>query len=507
MSDLINYLRDKTLPTDEQAARNVVSISLKGFVLVNGVLYYEGGDTPDKRRLVVPSHLQQPILNEQHDAVFAGHFGCKRMYNRLKQYYFWKGMSSDILKKCESCVDCASVQGQGLKGKPPLVSIPVGGPFECLGMDFIELDPRTSGNRYALVLQDYLTKWPEVYPVPDRKAETVAGCLVDLIWRHGVPSRIIHDLAAEFLSEVIQETAHLMGITQLPTSGGHPQTNGLVERFNRTLKQMLSKHVNKKGRDWDKLLGGVLFAYRSTPHQSTGMSPFYLLYGYAPKLPSALDFQAPVSKFPTIESEYGRELVSELKHARNVARQNVQKKQREQKKYYDRQCKEVDLKVNDFVMVKTQPRFRLDRKYKGPFKIKGVTPTNVIIRLKDDSTAEELCVSCQRVSLCRNKMSRVTPWVGHTGKLRKRRTLHKRENHETLMDEDQTVANNIAPKLSRRGRPIRTPARFLFVDSHKAIQEKRGEVVETDVHVSGDHGTRESFRARMIEVAAKDILI
>ena len=109
-------------------------------------------------------------------------------------------MSSEILKKCESCVDCASVQGQGLKKKPPLVSIPVGGPFECLGMDFIELDPSTSGNRYALVLQDNLNKWPKVCPVPDCKAETVVGCLVDLIWRHGMPSWIIHDRAAEFLS-------------------------------------------------------------------------------------------------------------------------------------------------------------------------------------------------------------------------------------------------------------------------------------------------------------------
>ena len=124
----------------------------------------------------------------------------------------------------------------------------------------------------------------------------MAACLVDLIWRHGLPSRIIHDRAAEFLSEVIQETAHLMGMTQLPTSGGHPRTNGLVERFNRTLKQMLSKLVNKNGRNWDKMLGGVLFAYRSTPHQSTGMSPFYLLYGRDPKLPSALNFQAPVCK-------------------------------------------------------------------------------------------------------------------------------------------------------------------------------------------------------------------
>lgn len=106
---------------------------MKGFVIDNGILYYEGGDTPEKRRLVVPKHLQSQVLDEQHDGVFAGHFGYKRMYNRLKPYYYWKGMSSDVLKKCESCVDCASVQGQGFKGRPPLVNIPVGGPLSASG--------------------------------------------------------------------------------------------------------------------------------------------------------------------------------------------------------------------------------------------------------------------------------------------------------------------------------------------------------------------------------------
>ena len=82
--------------------------------------------------------------------------------------------------------------------KPLLVSVPVRGPFECLGMDFVEFDLSGTGKRDALVFQDYLTKWPEMYALSDCKAETVAQCLVDLAWHHGVPSRIIHDRAPEF---------------------------------------------------------------------------------------------------------------------------------------------------------------------------------------------------------------------------------------------------------------------------------------------------------------------
>ena len=127
------------------------------------------------------------------------------------------------------------------------------------------MDQSKRGNCYTLVFQDYLSKWPEVYAVSDRKATTVAQCLADFIWRHGVPVQIIHDRAAEFLSDVFQETAEVLGVTQLPTSGGHPQTDGMVERLNRTLKQMLSKIVSKGGRDWDDQLGAVLFAYRTAP--------------------------------------------------------------------------------------------------------------------------------------------------------------------------------------------------------------------------------------------------
>ena len=154
-----------------------------------------------------------------------------------------------------------------------------------------------------------------MYALSNRRAETVAKCLQDLVWRHGVPNKIIHDWAAEFLSDVLQEMAELLGMKQLPTSGGHPQTDGLVERFNWTLKQMLSKVVNKGGRDWDDLLGPVLLAYRATSHVSSGMSPFYLLYGRDPKLPTQLDFQVPVTRYPTVETEYGQELAKELKQS------------------------------------------------------------------------------------------------------------------------------------------------------------------------------------------------
>ena len=144
----------------------------------------------------------------------------------------------------------------------------------------------------------------------------------------------------------------------------------------------------------------------------------------------------------------------------------------------------VQLNVGNLVMLKTAPRFRLDRSYKGPFRIKSLTSTNAIIQLKDDPKAEELNVSCQRLSLYKAEMSNATPWAGHSRQLRKKRQVQCNSitnNLEVTDQNDQknmevTEQNNIA-KFSRYGRPIKKPARFLHVSSPEDHSQKEGEVV------------------------------
>ena len=310
---LIEYMENGSLPEDPVAAKKIATQALKGYYFVDGILFFEDSAVSGRRRMVVPTQSRRQVLLENHSAVFAGHFGPKKLLQQVSQQYYWPGMKGDAYQVCKSCITCLSTQGHERRTKPPLKCIDVGEPFECIGMDIKEFDKSSKGNQYALVFQDYLTKWPEVYPLPDHKAPTVAGCLADLIWRHGVPSRIIHDRAPEFLSSVLQDTAAVFGVQQLPTSGGHPQTDGLVERLNRTLKAMLTKLVAKNGRDWDTKLGPVLMAYRTTPQTSTGESLFYLLYGRDAKVPSALDFYVPRPPAVVTESEYGRALFQELK--------------------------------------------------------------------------------------------------------------------------------------------------------------------------------------------------
>ena len=130
-------------------------------------------------------------------------------------------------------------------------------------MDVLQLPPTQNGNKYAVVFMDYLTKWPEVFAVPNQSAETIAELLVEnLICRHGVPKERLSDRGANFLSDLVTEICHLTGMRKINTSAYHPQSDGMVEKFNSTLLSMIAKHAAHYGSEWDRYLCYLLFAYR-----------------------------------------------------------------------------------------------------------------------------------------------------------------------------------------------------------------------------------------------------
>ena len=165
--------------------------------------------------------------------------------------------------------------------RAPLVSLPiVDEPFSRIAMDIVRPLPRSrSGNKYVLVVCDYATRFPEAFPLRSIDAENVAEELVKMFARVGIPKEILTDQGSNFNSRLLAEVYKLIHVKTLRTSPYHPQTDGLVERFNKTLKEMLRKTAAEEGKDWDKLIPYVLFAYREVPQESTGFSPFELLYG------------------------------------------------------------------------------------------------------------------------------------------------------------------------------------------------------------------------------------
>ena len=191
---------------------------------------------------------------------------------------------------------CASRQvGKALQ--PPLTPIPVAGLFDRVGVDVLKFPKSELGNQYAIVFVGYLTKWPEVYPASGQSALTFSNLFVrEVVFRHGVPAQLLSDRGKAFLSLLLREVCEVLGVKKLNTTAYHPQTDGLVEQFNRTLTNMLAKQVERNGSDWDIQLPYVLFAYRSCIQESTQESPFFLVHGRDPRLPSVLDLEMPLKR-------------------------------------------------------------------------------------------------------------------------------------------------------------------------------------------------------------------
>ena len=380
------YLECHTLPEDESIAKRIV-LESKRLEVIDQVLHREDTSDPGRWCVVVPRELRSVLLEEAHAGVFAGHFSEQKVYARLRKSYWWYGMRTDVRRFCRGCLNCASRKGPGRALCPPLQPIPVKGPFHRVGVDILQLPLTSSGNKYIVVFLDYLTKWVEAYAVPDQQAETIARLLVEnIVCRHGVPEELLSDRGANFLSDLILHMCSLLGMKKINTTGYHPQTGGLVEKFNSTITNMIAKSTEGSVVEWDKQLQLLLFAYRSSVQDSTKESPFFLLYGRDPRLPTATEMDIPTTSYTVDLEDYRTELVTCLDNARKCAKEQIEQSQKKQKLFYDRHSAESTYHSGDRVMV-YMPREvtgkdrKLARSYHGPNRIVALTPTNAEVKL------------------------------------------------------------------------------------------------------------------------------
>ena len=278
-------------------------------------------------------------------------------------------MYRDVHSHCRSCLTCATYQGTGRKTRPPLLPIPVGGAFHRVGVDIMELPLTVNGNRYVITFIDYLTKWVESFACSDQMSETITKILVDnVVCRHGVPEYLVSDRGANLLSVLMSEVYEVTGIHKSSTTAYHPQADGLVENFNKTLRAMIAKHAAKYGTNWDDYLPYLLFAYRTKPHESTGESPFFLLYGRDARLPCQDVFSVKRTPYQVDLDDYKTDLTVGLADTWRTAQDHLKSSQKSQKRKYDRHAKERNVRVGDRVMVlmpaeQTGKNLKLHRPY------------------------------------------------------------------------------------------------------------------------------------------------
>nr|XP_037279889.1 uncharacterized protein K02A2.6-like [Rhipicephalus microplus] len=221
----------------------------------------------------------------------AGHLGAEKTKDRIQEEFFWTGVTANVKRFVASCDICQRTVPKGRVphvslGQSPVIDIP----FKRVAIDIVApiRPPSGQGNRYILTLVDCATRYPEAVALPGIETERVTEALVEMLSRFGVPREILSDRGSNFTSELMKEVARLLSVRQLHTTPYHPMANGMVEKFNGTLKTMLKRMCAEKPKNWDRFLGPLLFAYREVPQASLGFSPFELLYGRHVRGPLAI---------------------------------------------------------------------------------------------------------------------------------------------------------------------------------------------------------------------------
>ncbi|KAL0200588.1 hypothetical protein M9458_003775, partial [Cirrhinus mrigala] len=322
-------------------------------VIKKGILYRSVRDCHKGvvEQLILPKRLRETVKTALHND--SGHLGFERTLQMIRERFYWPRMFQDVKAWCEQCERCCLRKTPTVNVRAPLVSIHTSAPMELVCVDFLTLEKSKGGMENVLIVTDHFSRYAQAYPTRDQKAGTVARVLWrNFFCRFGFPAKLHADQGRNFESAIVKELCKCTGIAKTHTTPYHPQGNGTTERFNRTLMNMLGTLEPHLKPRWHEHVDAMTHAYNCSRHDSTGYSPYYLMFGRHPRLPVDLIFGSPTTNQPCEYSEYVQTLYDSLSQAYALANQTSRLAKGQQKRYYDRKAKSEDFSPGDRVLVK-----------------------------------------------------------------------------------------------------------------------------------------------------------
>lgn len=375
--------------------------------------FEEVNDGGVRWQVVVPKALRQEFMSIAHGGMTGGHLGRQKTAAAIKSRAYWPTWSSDLDTFLKRCADCSRYHRGSLPRRAPMQTPLVGEPWERVSVDITGPHPKSSrGNRFIITVVDHFSKWAEAIPVANHTAPVVARVLMNHVFtRFGTPLQLLTDRGPEFESELFTQLMRWMEIDKLRTTAYKPSTNGVVERFHRTLNSMLGKMVSDSQRDWDDQLPLVMAAYRASPHSSTGFSPNRLFLGRENRMPLDLVMGLSTNESNGTENldEYVAQMEERAREAYGYAREQLQVAAERRKTDYDIRVKQQKFNVGEWVWYYYPRRYRgkspkWQKNYVGPYLVvRVIEPSNYV--LQKSSKANPFVVHVDKIKRCYGHMA------------------------------------------------------------------------------------------------------
>jgi hypothetical protein len=241
-------------------------------------------------RQVPPPSKRVELVKQFHDR--CGHWGVRRTSALVQTAYWWYGVQADTAAVVVACKECSRVKATfGMSQPPELQPLPIEGLFYRWGVDLCGPFPETArGNKYIMIMVEHFSKQIEAVPIPSKEPKHTAFAFAHTVLGHyGACAEVVHDNGSEWKDD-FAELLQAALIDSRPTSANHPAANGAAEKSVHVVKSALRKMCLQQRTldDWDTHLPWLLLGYRCSPQQSTGLSPYELLYAHAPVVPPAV---------------------------------------------------------------------------------------------------------------------------------------------------------------------------------------------------------------------------
>lgn len=391
----LNWLRhlDKLTDTNEKTVSfGVYKLKLLDIIILKFMLQF----ICEKKTIEIIQLANEPprvysadeklqILKENHD--LTEHIGENKTLERIKQNFHWIGLDKDVSNYIKNCKICQMNKLTRIRPREEaIVTDTPEQPNDKIALDIIgPLNLTAKGNQYILSLQDTLTKYLMLIPIPDQKTETIIDKLInEYIYTFSSPKTILTDQAPYFISKLMGAFEKNFKIKHVRTTAFHPQSNGSLERAHAFVKDMLRTNMTETNADWDVNLKSISMAYNTTIHATTKFTPFELTFGHKANMPST------IATTPELDSSEVF-LACKRQHEEYLAaaKRFTEENKRLHKLSQDKKIKIQNLyQLNDLVLLHNDNKtHKLDREWLGPYKILDIQTPNYLIEISSNKTA------------------------------------------------------------------------------------------------------------------------